>query len=293
MPKAEQMYEIRLEFEPSEEAITVEQLSSYLTNLNKLYQVVVDHYVEEFQLRFHALGKANSVDAESVRRALKDFDFDELRLKADDPMKYIKLAEALLQKSQQNSKSASTRPKFLENLPDEITVPFSDFGEYDEHLTNASRMLKDKTNKIFIHMVESGEVSKLSNTEFLDEVWRHMKRQTLDQGPTFYISRNPFSHGSMFHIEVASINYNSPLSVNLRGLLKPLIIVISITGGEVDLWGGKAQVKGLVYGLESVVELIQNSILLDEIKRREGERRERYDKAIQDLSAKAASAVKK
>lgn len=289
MPKAEEMYEIRLEFEPSEEAITVEQLSSYLTNLNKLYQVVVNHYVEEFQRRVDVRGYAKNADGGSMRRALKNLDKRELPAGSYE---LLSSAADLPQKDQKNSESARKRPKFLENLPDEITVPFSDFGEYDEHLTNASRMLKVETKKIFIHMVESGEVSKLSNTEFLDEVWRYMKKGAFDQGLTYY-SRNPFSHESMFHIEVASINYNSPLSVNLRGLLKPLIIVISITGGEVDLLSGKAQVNGLVSGVESVVELIQNSIVLDEIKRREVERREKFEKAIQDLSAKAASAEKK
>lgn len=55
-------------------------------------------------------------------------------------------------------------------------------------------------------------------------------------------------------LKIRAISYNSPLSVRLSGLARPLIIAVIITGGEIDLLGNKVKMPGLV---DSVIKIKQ------------------------------------
>ncbi|AZZ92764.1 hypothetical protein EUZ85_19365 [Hahella sp. KA22] len=68
---------------------------------------------------------------------------------------------------------------------------------------------------------------------------------------------------SSYHkLTITSINYNSPLKVSLKGSLSVLVVVVALSGGEIDLIGGKAKLNGIVdatikllnciYSLESI-----------------------------------------
>lgn len=53
-------------------------------------------------------------------------------------------------------------------------------------------------------------------------------------------------------LQIKSINYNSPLRTELIGLAKPLLVVLAITGGKVDLFAMNVEMPGLV---ESVIKI--------------------------------------